>query len=217
MMSGMRKAPPISISSPRETITCFPNARVFRASSTAAALLLTTVALSAPVSSQLHPRPVRRGPRARPRQGRIPDSPPSACQGCDRVHRFVGQQGSPEVGVHHRPGEIEHAAQARVACALRRYASSASIHCSPAGQVESGVAPPGWPAASLPATHESRRSLRCDRTRREAAAGTATEQPVYRGQGGDPGAAPRERKERTVTMMLRIEDRCSLRRPRQEQ
>ena len=42
MTSGMRKDPPISTSSPRETITSPPSARVFRASSTAAALLLTT-------------------------------------------------------------------------------------------------------------------------------------------------------------------------------
>ena len=51
MISGMRKAPPISISSPRETMTSLPWARVFKPSSTAAALLLTTVAASAPVRS----------------------------------------------------------------------------------------------------------------------------------------------------------------------
>ncbi len=51
MISGMRKAPPISISSPRETITSLPSARVFKPSNTAAALLFTTVAASAPVRS----------------------------------------------------------------------------------------------------------------------------------------------------------------------
>ena len=51
MMSGMRKAPPISISSPRETTASRPSASVFSDSRTAAALLLTTVASSAPVSS----------------------------------------------------------------------------------------------------------------------------------------------------------------------
>ena len=50
MMSGMRNSPPISISSPRETMTSRPWASVSRASSTAAALLLTTSASSAPVS-----------------------------------------------------------------------------------------------------------------------------------------------------------------------
>src|SRR5580704_12841817 len=50
MMSGMRNAPPISISSPRETITSRPSASAFSTSSTAAALLLTAVAASAPVS-----------------------------------------------------------------------------------------------------------------------------------------------------------------------
>ena len=52
MMSGTRKAPPISISSPRETMTCFFCARVLSRRNTAAALLFTTVAASAPVSSQ---------------------------------------------------------------------------------------------------------------------------------------------------------------------
>ena len=51
MMSGMRKAPPISISSPRETMASRPFASVLSTISTAAALLLTTVASSAPVSS----------------------------------------------------------------------------------------------------------------------------------------------------------------------
>ncbi len=53
MMSGTRKAPPISTSSPRETITLRFRARVSSSSITAAALLLTTVAASAPVSSQI--------------------------------------------------------------------------------------------------------------------------------------------------------------------
>ena len=41
--SGMRNEPPISTSSPRETMTSPPSASVFRASRTAAALLLTTI------------------------------------------------------------------------------------------------------------------------------------------------------------------------------
>ena len=51
MMSGMRKPSPISISSPRETMTSAPLARVLRTRKTAAALLLTTMAASAPASS----------------------------------------------------------------------------------------------------------------------------------------------------------------------
>lgn len=46
----MRKAPPISTSSPRETITSLPRAIAAMVSSTAAALLFTTVAACAPVS-----------------------------------------------------------------------------------------------------------------------------------------------------------------------
>ncbi len=50
--SGMRNAPPISTSSPRDTMTSRRRASVLSMSSTAAALLFTTVADSAPVSSQ---------------------------------------------------------------------------------------------------------------------------------------------------------------------
>ena len=49
MMSGMRNEPPISISSPRDTATSLRSANVLRVNSTAAALLLTTQAASAPV------------------------------------------------------------------------------------------------------------------------------------------------------------------------
>ncbi len=48
MISGTRKPPPISTSSPRDTITSRPRASAPRASSTAAALLLTTMPASAP-------------------------------------------------------------------------------------------------------------------------------------------------------------------------
>ena len=51
MMSGMRKPSPISISSPRETMTSASFASVLRTRNTAAALLLTTMADSAPTSS----------------------------------------------------------------------------------------------------------------------------------------------------------------------
>ena len=53
-MSGILKLPPISTSSPRETIALAFNAIVLSASTTAAALLFTTVAASAPVNSQIN-------------------------------------------------------------------------------------------------------------------------------------------------------------------
>src|SRR5258705_22446 len=46
-MSGMRKAPPISTSSPRDTMTSFLGASEFSTRYTAAALLFTTTAASA--------------------------------------------------------------------------------------------------------------------------------------------------------------------------
>ena len=78
MMSGMRKAPPISISSPRETTASLPLAKVLRTSRTAAALLLTTVASSAPLSS--HSRPRIRESRSPRRPLSRSNSSASACR-----------------------------------------------------------------------------------------------------------------------------------------
>ena len=65
MMSGMRNAPPISTSSPRETSTSLPRASVLSSSSTAAALLFTAVAASPPVNSRSRPsRWSSRSPRS---------------------------------------------------------------------------------------------------------------------------------------------------------
>ena len=55
MMSGTRKLPPISTSSPRDTIASAPSANVLSASTIALAPLFTTSASSAPVSSRNNP------------------------------------------------------------------------------------------------------------------------------------------------------------------
>ena len=55
MMSGMRNSPPISMSSPRDTITSLPRARLSSTRSTAEALLLTTSDASAPVRRRRRP------------------------------------------------------------------------------------------------------------------------------------------------------------------
>ena len=55
MMSGSRNEPPISISSPRDTIVSRPSASAFSASTSAPALLLTASAASAPVSRTSQP------------------------------------------------------------------------------------------------------------------------------------------------------------------
>ena len=107
MMSGMRKAPPISISSPRETIASRPRARVLTASRTAAALLLTTVASSAPVSStmQVAHDGVALAALAAvevelERQG-------VAHGGDGGLDCLLGEQRPAEVGVQHGAGEVE--------------------------------------------------------------------------------------------------------------
>ena len=56
MMSGMRNDPPISMSSPRLTTTSRPRANSARTIITAAALLFTTAASSAPVMAQMSSR-----------------------------------------------------------------------------------------------------------------------------------------------------------------
>ena len=53
MMSGMRKEPPISTSSPRLTTASQPAANWLSTIITAAALLLTAMAACAPVSAQM--------------------------------------------------------------------------------------------------------------------------------------------------------------------
>src|SRR6184192_4218017 len=66
MTSGMRNEPPISTSSPRETMTSPPSASVLRARRTAAALLFTTIvekALSVGrTSPPVQPRVARQPP-----------------------------------------------------------------------------------------------------------------------------------------------------------
>jgi len=54
MTSGIRKEPPISTSSPRETGTSLSRASALRLNKTAAALLFTTVAASAPAIANIN-------------------------------------------------------------------------------------------------------------------------------------------------------------------
>ena len=57
MMSGTRNDPPISTSSPRDTTASCPRANSWSTIMTAAALLFTASAASAPVSVQLRRSP----------------------------------------------------------------------------------------------------------------------------------------------------------------
>ena len=168
MISGMRNAPPISISSPRDTTASRPVANVLSTSSTAAALLLTMVASSAPVSSR---NSARRWSSRSPR-------PPSARSYSSatapriaprrRLDRRLGQNGAAEIGVEHRAGEVEHRPQRRnlglfqprrAADAATRSASgkfsggaarsAASVaRIAAVGAARGRIAPPRcWPAA----------------------------------------------------------------------
>ena len=90
MTSGRRKEPPISTNWPRETITSLPAATVLSTIAVAAALLLTTVAASAPVSMPeeffdppIAPRLAGRWPRrsARPSSPTAPRHLPQGLRG----------------------------------------------------------------------------------------------------------------------------------------
>src|ERR1700722_3251238 len=91
MMSGRRKAPPISISSPRDTIAWRPLASVLSTSRTAEALVLTTVAPPALTAGEIELE-----------RDRVPHRGDG---GLDRGRR---QDGAAEIGVQHRAGEVEH-------------------------------------------------------------------------------------------------------------
>ena len=106
MISGMRKAPPISINSPRDTIASRPLASVLSTSSTAAALLLTTVASSAPVSSRRQIAQNIVAVAALAGVEIVFERDGVAHRRDRRRDRGLGHQGTAQIGVQHRAGEI---------------------------------------------------------------------------------------------------------------
>ena len=129
MTSGTRKPPPISTSSPRETITSRPAASAASVSSVAAALLLTTTAASAPVSGRAAARRGRRGARASPARGRIRGWC-SRASGRHALERRARERRAAEVGVEDHAGGVDDGARATGRSARRdgpgRSASSAA-------------------------------------------------------------------------------------------
>ena len=113
MMSGMRKAPPISMSSPREVGTSLPRARLLRTRSTAAALLFTTVAASAPVRRQSCSFEMIVAVAAPPRSEIVFEIAGRAGGGCHSFDRLAREHGAAEIGVEHRAGQVEHRPQRR--------------------------------------------------------------------------------------------------------
>ncbi len=108
MMSGMRNAPPISTSSPRETTTSLRAASADSAQQHGGRVVVDhggrlgagqfadqpvdqVVAIAAPAGGQVELEVHR--PRQRGRHG---------------LHRLVGQQRAAEVGMQHRAGQVEH-------------------------------------------------------------------------------------------------------------
>ena len=127
-MSGSRNEPPISISSPRETTASLPDAegvedeqhgggivvddgRVLGAGQLAdqAAHVIVALAARRPADVELE------------RHGRT--------HGIDRGrNRAFRQDGTAEVGVQHRAGEVEHAAQARHVLLLQQAERAGGDH-----------------------------------------------------------------------------------------
>ena len=113
MISGMRKAPPISISSPRETIASRPFASVLSTSSTAAALLLTIGCVLGPGEFAQQPA-----------QHVVTLAAPATVEVEFERHRiahcrdgggdgFLGDQRAAEIGVQHGAGEVVDRSEAR--------------------------------------------------------------------------------------------------------
>ena len=114
-ISGRRNEPPISISSPRETTISLPDASAARPSTVAAALLFTTIASSAPVSSRSSARRWSwREPRS-PLREVVLEVRVAARDLVDRGARRGGERRAAEVRVQHDAGRVDHAAQRRAA------------------------------------------------------------------------------------------------------
>ena len=110
--SGTRKPPPISTSSPRETITSRPAASAASDSSVAAALLLTTTAASAPVRRQSSRSAwTSRRPRV-PCVEVVFEVGVAAASGRDALDRRARERRAAEIGVEDDAGGVDDGAQA---------------------------------------------------------------------------------------------------------
>ena len=110
----MRKPSPISMSSPRETITSRPSASAASASSTAAALLLTTSAASG-TGQALEQRP--EVILARPALASLEVVLEVRVAGADLRHareRSLGERRATEVRVDEDAGRVQHAPKRRL-------------------------------------------------------------------------------------------------------
>ena len=109
----MRKPSPISISSPRETITSRPSASAASASSTAAALLLTTSAASAPGQPPQDSRDVVLARPARPGRQVELEVRVAARRLAHVVERGLGERRAAEVRVDDDAGRVQDAPERR--------------------------------------------------------------------------------------------------------
>ena len=107
----MRKLSPISISSPRETMTSRPSASAASARRTAAALLLTTSAASAPVSRRSDRRDVVLARASRALGEVVLEVRVAARDLGDALERLLGERRAAEVRVDDDARRVEHAPQ----------------------------------------------------------------------------------------------------------
>ena len=112
-MSGIRNEPPISTSSPRDSRTSRPDARLESARASAAALLLTTRAASAPVRARTRFSDTSTAVAATPRI----EAHLQVAVGVETIgqvgHDFAGQRRPAQVGVEEDAGRVEHAPERR--------------------------------------------------------------------------------------------------------
>ena len=119
MMSGMRNAPPISISSPRDTIASRPSASVLSTIRTAAGIVVDhgRVLGAGQLAQQAAQMIVALAALA---VGEIELQRDRVAHRRDcRLDGLLGDQRAAEIGVQHRAGEIEHRPQARLRAGIQ--------------------------------------------------------------------------------------------------
>src|SRR6266576_3916733 len=112
MISGIRNAPPISTSSPRDTTASPLRASADRATSRAPAALFTTMASSAPVNS------TRRSRQSAWREPRVPWARSYSRFEYPVAMRAIASRGARErrpakIGVQHHAGRVDHRQEGR--------------------------------------------------------------------------------------------------------
>ena len=190
MMSGMRNSPPISISSPRDTSTCFPLASAASAQQQRRGAVVHDERVLGAGDRREHRLGARSSAsRARRSRGR----PPGRCSPrrarAAALDRALGQRRPPEVRVQDHPGRVDHRGEAD------RDARGAWRSPAPGSRRRSAV---GSPCAPAPAARprRARRVTACFSSGRPTVA-------AARAPGSERSNESTEGSERRASVMAR--------------